>query len=113
LLDEVTDKPLAVSVEDITLEHYNTLDWSGFHCDGLALTTLFLLFFFTIIFSGFPGVFKNAYQTAPLDFGSDIFYANRKSLVDSRLLLIEYDFEKHSRSSVNHSQQTKRSNVSE
>jgi Fanconi-associated nuclease 1 len=87
-------KTRAVNVEDITLEHFNELGWKGFHCEGSALTTLYGLLFFDIIFSNVPGVFKNAYQTAPLDYGSESFYSNRKKSIDDRLVMIESEFDK-------------------
>ncbi|KYQ89386.1 myotubularin related protein 15 [Tieghemostelium lacteum] len=75
------------SVEGSALEHYKeSEDWSGVHCETSLFITLFVLYFWDIIFSDeIPNVLMSPYQDAPLDFGSAEFYVSRKSMIDAKV----------------------------
>lgn len=92
--DEGGETGGGVSVEDISLQHYNELGWRGFHCEGSILSTLFGLLLHDVIYDNIRGVFKNAYQVVPLDYGTDQFYSNRLIAIEKRLDMIEKDFGK-------------------
>ncbi|ORY81965.1 VRR-NUC domain-domain-containing protein, partial [Protomyces lactucae-debilis] len=78
-----------VSVEQLSLEFYETLGWRGFHSENSIVTTLFGLLFWDILFLPIPGVFQTAFQTAPLDLATDAFYPSRASALNLRLAAIE------------------------
>jgi Fanconi-associated nuclease 1 len=59
------------------------------HCEGSILITIFGLLFWEIIFdASVPMVFQSPYQTAPLDFWTEMFYRSRKQRIDERIALI-------------------------
>ena len=56
------------------------------HCEGSFFGSLFGLLFWDIIFdASVPGVFATPYQTAPLDFRTDHFYARRHAALEARV----------------------------
>eukprot|EP01133_Synstelium_polycarpum_P019855 gene19855-23785_t len=71
----------------VALDHYaKTEGWQGIHCETSLFITLYTLFFWDIIFSSdVPHVFLSPFQDAPLDFGMDEFYLQRKELMDNRI----------------------------
>ncbi|KAG1944727.1 fanconi-associated nuclease [Pimephales promelas] len=74
------------SVEELALEHYRTLGFDqGIHGEGSTFSTLFGLLMWDIIFiDGVPDVFRNPYQTCPLDLHTDCFYGNRREAIEAR-----------------------------
>ncbi|XP_067274949.1 fanconi-associated nuclease 1 [Pseudorasbora parva] len=74
------------SVEELALEHYRTLGFDqGIHGEGSTFSTLFGLLMWDIIFiDGVPDVFRNPYQTCPLDLHTDCFYGNRWEAIEAR-----------------------------
>ncbi|KAM9352561.1 fanconi-associated nuclease 1 [Symphorus nematophorus] len=78
------------SVEELCLAHYHQQGFDqGIHGEGSTFSTLFALLLWDIIFmEGIPDVFRNPYQTCPLDLYTDCFYENRKEAIDSRVQLI-------------------------
>lgn len=74
------------SVEELALEHYRTLGFDqGIHGEGSTFSTLFGLLMWDIIFiNGVPDVFRNPYQTCPLDLHTDCFYGNRWEAIEAR-----------------------------
>lgn len=76
------------SVEEQAIYHYKKyLGFSeGMHVEGAVIQTIFYLLFFDLIYQvSPPGVFQSAYQEAPLDLYSRLFYENRKEAIDIRL----------------------------
>ncbi|GLD58850.1 fanconi-associated nuclease 1 [Lates japonicus] len=78
------------SVEELSLAHYCQQGFDqGIHGEGSTFSTLFALLLWDIIFmEGIPDVFRNPYQTCPLDLYTDCFYENRKEAIDSRVQLV-------------------------
>ncbi|KAM3870555.1 fanconi-associated nuclease 1 [Diretmus argenteus] len=78
------------SVEELSLAHYRRQGFDqGMHGEGSTFSTLFGLLLWDIIFiEGIPDVFRNPYQTCPLDFFTDGFYENRKEAIDSRVQIL-------------------------
>nr|XP_046249136.1 fanconi-associated nuclease 1 [Scatophagus argus] len=78
------------SVEELSLAHYHQQGFDqGIHGEGSTFSTLFALLLWDIIFmEGIPDVFRNPYQTCPLDLYTDCFYENRKEAIDSRVHLL-------------------------
>ncbi|XP_077104951.1 fanconi-associated nuclease 1 [Siphateles boraxobius] len=78
------------SVEELALEHYRTLGFDqGIHGEGSTFSTLFGLLMWDIIFiDGVPDVFRNPYQTCPLDLHTDCFYGNRREAIESRAQML-------------------------
>uniref|UniRef100_A0A8C2KB68 Fanconi-associated nuclease n=1 Tax=Cyprinus carpio TaxID=7962 RepID=A0A8C2KB68_CYPCA len=74
------------SVEELALEHYRTLGFDqGIHGEGSTFSSLFGLLMWDIIFiDGVPDVFRNPYQTCPLDLHTDCFYGNRRDAIEAR-----------------------------
>ncbi|XP_051726904.1 fanconi-associated nuclease 1 [Ctenopharyngodon idella] len=74
------------SVEELALEHYRTLGFDqGIHGEGSTFSTLFGLLMWDIIFiDRVPDVFRNPYQTCPLDLHTDCFYGNRREAIEAR-----------------------------
>ncbi|XP_064013527.1 fanconi-associated nuclease 1 isoform X1 [Pogoniulus pusillus] len=75
------------SVEELALAHYkqNGFD-QGIHGEGSTFITLYGILMWDIIFmDGIPDVFRNSYQTCPLDLYTDSFYANRREAIEDRL----------------------------
>jgi len=74
------------SVEDLVLNHFaEDGGWDGIHTESSIYTMLFALLLWDLIFYPIPDVFQSPYQTCPLDFATDSFYTDRKSLIDQRL----------------------------
>ncbi|XP_033823792.1 fanconi-associated nuclease 1 [Periophthalmus magnuspinnatus] len=88
--DESSNATVICSVEDLSLAHYQKQGFNeGIHGEGSTFSTLFALLLWDIIFiQGIPDVFRNPYQTCPLDLYTDGFYENRKEAIDSRVELI-------------------------
>ncbi|NXA49938.1 FAN1 nuclease, partial [Nothocercus julius] len=75
------------SVEELALSHYrqNGFD-QGIHGEGSTFITLFGLLMWDIIFmDDIPDVFRNCYQTFPLDLYTDSFYEKRQDAIEARL----------------------------
>ncbi|KAK7891027.1 hypothetical protein WMY93_022990 [Mugilogobius chulae] len=72
------------------IAHYQKQGFNeGIHGEGSTFSTLFALLMWDIIFMmGISDVFRNPYQTCPLDLYTDSFYENRKKAIDSRVELI-------------------------
>ncbi|XP_071352403.1 fanconi-associated nuclease 1 [Trachinotus anak] len=84
------DATVICSVEELSLAHYRQQGFDqGIHGEGSTFSTMFALFLWDIIFmEGIPDVFRNPYQTCPLDLYTDCFYENRKEAIDSRVQLL-------------------------
>ncbi|NXR72112.1 FAN1 nuclease, partial [Pycnonotus jocosus] len=75
------------SVEELALTHYrrNGFD-QGIHGEGSTFITLYGILMWDIIFmDDIPDVFRNSYQTCPLDLYTDSFYENRRAVIEARL----------------------------
>ncbi|NXS06377.1 FAN1 nuclease, partial [Neodrepanis coruscans] len=75
------------SVEELALAHYrrNGFD-QGIHGEGSTFLTLYGILMWDIIFmDDIPDVFRNSYQTSPLDLYTDSFYENRRDVIEARL----------------------------
>ncbi|NWI37140.1 FAN1 nuclease, partial [Picathartes gymnocephalus] len=75
------------SVEELALSHYrrNGFD-QGIHGEGSTFITLYGILMWDIIFmDDIPDVFRNSYQTSPLDLYTDSFYENRRAVIEARL----------------------------
>nr|XP_020479354.1 fanconi-associated nuclease 1 [Monopterus albus] len=88
--EERIDATVICSVEELSLAHYCQQGFDqGIHGEGSTFSTLFALLMWDIIFmEGIPDVFRNQYQTCPLDLHTDCFYENRKEAIDSRVHLL-------------------------
>ncbi|XP_074533123.1 fanconi-associated nuclease 1 [Halichoeres trimaculatus] len=88
--EEGGDATAIGSVEELSLAHYRQQGFDqGIHGEGSTFSTLFALLLWDIIFmEGVPDVFRNPYQTCPLDLYTDCFYENRNKAIDSRVQLI-------------------------
>ncbi|XP_062998685.1 fanconi-associated nuclease 1 [Elgaria multicarinata webbii] len=75
------------SVEELALAHYKREGFDqGIHGEGSTFGTLYGLLMWDILFmDGVPDVFRNPYQTSPLDLYTDSFYENRREALESRL----------------------------
>jgi Fanconi-associated nuclease 1 len=62
---------------------------SRFHAEASILTTLFTLLFWPILYLPLSGAFETPYQLAPLDLGSDSFYASRAEAIETRLAAMQ------------------------
>ncbi|NXE74031.1 FAN1 nuclease, partial [Cochlearius cochlearius] len=90
--DEEGGKDLSVStvmcsVEELALTHYrqNGFD-QGIHGEGSTFITLYGILMWDIVFmDDIPDVFRNSYQTFPLDLYTDSFYENRRDAIEARL----------------------------
>ncbi|NWR37194.1 FAN1 nuclease, partial [Tachuris rubrigastra] len=75
------------SVEELALTHYrrNGFD-QGIHGEGSTFLTLYGILMWDIIFmDDIPDVFRNSYQTSPLDLYTDSFYESRRDVIEARL----------------------------
>uniref|UniRef100_A0A671VRE2 Fanconi-associated nuclease n=1 Tax=Sparus aurata TaxID=8175 RepID=A0A671VRE2_SPAAU len=88
--EESGDATAIGSVEDLCLAHYHQQGFDqGIHGEGSTFSTLFALLLWDIIFmEGIPDVFRNPYQTCPLDLYTDCFYENRKEAIECRVQLL-------------------------
>ncbi|KAM9808172.1 fanconi-associated nuclease 1 [Neosynchiropus ocellatus] len=88
--DDEEGSTVICSVEELSLAHYRQQGFDqGIHGEGSTFSTLFALLLWDIIFmEGIPDVFRNPYQTCPLDFYTDCFYENRREAIDSRVELL-------------------------
>ncbi|XP_037306935.2 fanconi-associated nuclease 1 [Pungitius pungitius] len=88
--DESAEATVICSVEELSLAHYHQQGFDqGIHGEGSTFSTLFGLLLWDIIFmEGIPDVFRNSYQTCPLDLYTDRFYENRKEAIDTRVRLL-------------------------
>lgn len=82
---------LLCSVEELALDYYKENGFTkGMHVEASAFFTMFCLLMWDIVFmAGIPNVFRNAFQSLPLDFQTKDFYPSRQAAVDSRLCKIE------------------------
>ncbi|KDP37893.1 hypothetical protein JCGZ_05775 [Jatropha curcas] len=78
-------------VEQLALQYYagEGGGWHGVHAESGIWLTIFALLMWDIIFSDVPNVFRNRFQTAPLDLETDGFYPVRKTLIESHLQKIQ------------------------
>ena len=75
------------SVEELALEHYASLGYSGLHCENAFFLALFALLLWDEVWDGeVDGVWVCHYQSAPLDMDDDDWYDRRKAKVERRLL---------------------------
>ena len=58
---------------------------AGTHAEGGIWATLFGVLMWDIMFMEVPDVFQTAFQTAPLDLGTVVFYPSRKGAIEARL----------------------------
>ncbi|CAK0903043.1 unnamed protein product [Prorocentrum cordatum] len=77
-----------LNVEELALRHY--LGPCGFaygiHCEGALLRDLFgLLLYHELFDTSVRGVFLSAFQDAPLDLGTEVFYPSRRVPLERRL----------------------------
>lgn len=88
--EESANATIICSVEELSLAHYQKQGFNeGIHGEGSTFSTLYALLLWDIIFmQGIPDVFRNPYQTCPLDLYTDCFYQNRKEAIDCRVQLI-------------------------
>ncbi|XP_041853921.1 fanconi-associated nuclease 1 [Melanotaenia boesemani] len=88
--EESAHATVICSVEELALAHYQQQGFDqGIHGEGSTFSTLFGLFMWDIIFmEGISDVFRNPYQTCPLDLYTDCFYENRKEAIASRIQLL-------------------------
>ncbi|XP_044048491.1 fanconi-associated nuclease 1 [Siniperca chuatsi] len=88
--EESANATVICSVEELSLQHYRQQGFDqGIHGEGSTFSTLFALLLWDIIFmEGIPDVFRNPYQTCPLDLYTDCFYENRKEAINSRVHLL-------------------------
>ncbi|XP_068458237.1 fanconi-associated nuclease 1 [Clinocottus analis] len=88
--EDSAETTIICSVEELCLAHYHQQGFDqGIHGEGSTFSTLFALLFWDIIFmEGIQDVFRNPYQTCPLDLYTDCFYENRKEAIDSRVQLL-------------------------
>ncbi|XP_027759470.1 fanconi-associated nuclease 1 isoform X1 [Empidonax traillii] len=75
------------SVEELALSHYRRTGFDqGIHGEGSTFLTLYGILMWDIIFmDDIPDVFRNSYQTAPLDLYTDSFYESRRDAIEARL----------------------------
>ncbi|NWU97703.1 FAN1 nuclease, partial [Upupa epops] len=85
--EDVSVSTVMCSVEELALTHYrqNGFD-QGIHGEGSTFITLYGILMWDIIFKDdIPDVFRNSYQTCPLDLYTDSFYENRRDVIEARL----------------------------
>ncbi|XP_063782315.1 fanconi-associated nuclease 1 isoform X2 [Pseudophryne corroboree] len=89
--DNITLSTVMCSVEELALAHYRDLGYDqGIHGEGSTFCTLYGLFMWDIVFmEGITDVFRNSYQSFPLDLYTDSFYENRKEAIEDRLRLLQ------------------------
>ncbi len=73
------------SVEAMSLSHYRSLGWKGYHSEGGIVRTLFAFLFYDVLFTYVPNVFQTEFQMCPLDLFTDAFYITRISEINVRL----------------------------
>ncbi|MBN3306645.1 FAN1 nuclease, partial [Amia calva] len=88
------DAPLTTvmcSVEELALAHYRRQGFpQGIHGEGSTFSTLYGLLLWDIIYmDGIADVFRNPYQSCPLDLNTDCFYENRRATIEARLELLQ------------------------
>ncbi|XP_067091145.1 fanconi-associated nuclease 1 [Osmerus mordax] len=88
--EEGGDSTVMCSVEELSLAHYRRKGFDqGIHGEGSTFSTLFGLLMWDIIFMDeIPDVFRNPYQTCPLDLFTDHFYENRREAVETRVQML-------------------------
>ncbi|EFJ44381.1 hypothetical protein VOLCADRAFT_95362 [Volvox carteri f. nagariensis] len=80
-----------VTVEQLALLHYCSPaggGWRGVHSEGGVWVTMWALLCWDVLFMDVPEVFRNPFQTSPLDLDTDAFLPARRAAVDERLQLI-------------------------
>ncbi|NWW76853.1 FAN1 nuclease, partial [Climacteris rufus] len=85
--EDCSGSTVMCSVEELALSHYrrNGFD-QGIHGEGSTFITLYGILMWDIIFKDdIPDVFRNSYQTCPLDLYTDSFYENRRAVIEARL----------------------------
>ncbi|NXX91975.1 FAN1 nuclease, partial [Centropus bengalensis] len=85
--EDLSVSTVMCSVEELALTHYrqNGFD-QGIHGEGSTFLTLYGILMWDIIFmDDIPDVFRNSYQTSPLDLYTDSFYKSRRDVIEARL----------------------------
>ncbi|MBN3311635.1 FAN1 nuclease, partial [Atractosteus spatula] len=79
------------SVEELALAHYRQQGFDqGIHGEGSTFSTLCGLLLWDILYmDGIADVFRNPYQSCPLDLHTDCFYENRKEAIETRAQLLQ------------------------
>eukprot|EP00884_Botryococcus_braunii_P020868 jgi/Botrbrau1/7465/Bobra.0095s0003.2 len=88
----LTPDGLPCSVEELALHYYATPEagaWTGVHSENGVWSTLFGLLMWEVLFMPVPDVFRNPFQTAPLDLNTPMFAPARRSAIEARLAQIE------------------------
>ncbi|EPY49434.1 VRR-NUC nuclease associated domain-containing protein [Schizosaccharomyces cryophilus OY26] len=85
----LTSKGDVLTVEKFAVEYYASFGWSAIHSEGGIFLTLFALVFWDILFMDIPGVFQSAFQSAPLDLSTDLFFSAREYAIRGRLAEVE------------------------
>ncbi|NXG31173.1 FAN1 nuclease, partial [Dromaius novaehollandiae] len=85
--EDFSGSTVMCSVEELALTHYRQDGFDqGIHGEGSTFITLYGLLMWDIIFmDDIPDVFRNCYQTFPLDLYTDSFYENRRDAIEARL----------------------------
>lgn len=88
--EESGNATIMCSVEELSLAHYRKQGFDqGIHGEGATFSVLFGLLLWDVIFmEGIPDVFRNPYQTCPLDLFTDSFYENRREPIETRVQLL-------------------------
>ncbi|KAG7281003.1 hypothetical protein CRUP_016635 [Coryphaenoides rupestris] len=88
--EEHGNATIMCSVEELSLAHYRKQGFDqGIHGEGATFSVLFGLLLWDVIFvEGIPDVFRNPYQTCPLDLFTDCFYENRREPIETRVQLL-------------------------
>uniref|UniRef100_A0A8C5M5R4 Fanconi-associated nuclease n=1 Tax=Leptobrachium leishanense TaxID=445787 RepID=A0A8C5M5R4_9ANUR len=89
--EDFTVSTVMCSVEELALAHYREQGFDqGIHGEGSTFCTLYGLLMWDIVFmEGIPDVFRNSYQSFPLDLYTDCFFENRREAIETRLQLLE------------------------
>lgn len=77
-----------LTVEELAMQHYfEEVGFDcGIHCEGALLRDLFGILLFSELFdTSVEGVFMSAFQDAPLDLGTEVFFPSRRASIEKRL----------------------------
>lgn len=61
---------------------------AGIHAEGGIWATLFGILMWDVLFAPVPDVFRNQFQTAPLDLPTPAFFPARRAFIDTCLAKI-------------------------
>jgi hypothetical protein len=80
------DNAVGISVESLALQFYESEQgFRGIHLEGGAFEVIFLICLGDLLDMPVPDVFHAPCQLTPLDFGTEVFYNNRRELIHRRL----------------------------